>query len=149
MTAPTREQMNQWALDCGLIDQRDVDNGIVGALFDDLQRFSGIDLRRFAIQAYTEGMVAQAKRQPSPPIMVDLRSIDPEMMSKLLEKGKNFFGELKVMPDITATAVAAEREACAKVLDQMAEEAEQDCESSSLVAYYREKAAEIRARGQA
>ena len=45
--------------------------------------------------------------------------------------------------------VAAEREACAKVLDQMAEEAEQDCEPSSLVAYYREKAAEIRARGTA
>ena len=41
-----------------------------------------------------------------------------------------------------------EREACAAMLDQMVEEAEQDCEPSSLVAYYREKAAAIRARGQ-
>ena len=40
-----------------------------------------------------------------------------------------------------------EREACAAMLDQMAEEAEQDCEPSSLVAYYHEKAAAIRARG--
>lgn len=40
-----------------------------------------------------------------------------------------------------------EREACAAMLDQMAEEAEQDCEPISLVEYYHEKAAAIRARG--
>ena len=43
--------------------------------------------------------------------------------------------------------VAAEREACAKVLDEMADEAEADMEPSALVTYYREKAAAIRARG--
>lgn len=101
MTAPTRDQLIAgWALECGLIDERDVDNGIVDALFDDLWRFAEIDLRRFAELAYAAGQTA-------------------------------------------------EREACAKVLDQMAEEAEQDCEPSSLVAYYREKAAAIRARGTA
>ena len=40
-----------------------------------------------------------------------------------------------------------EREACAKVLDEMADEAEADMEPSALVTYYREKAAAIRARG--
>jgi hypothetical protein len=43
---------------------------------------------------------------------------------------------------------AAEREACAKVLDEMAEDAERDHEPSVCVRYYREKAAAIRARGQ-
>ena len=40
-----------------------------------------------------------AKRQSPSPITVDLRSIDPEMMSELLDRGRNFYGELKVMPD--------------------------------------------------
>ena len=48
-----------------------------------------------------------------------------------------------------AAAVAAERDACAKVLDEMADEAEADMEPSALVTYYREKAAAIRARGNA
>lgn len=48
-----------------------------------------------------------------------------------------------------AAAVAAEREACAKVLDEMADEAEADMEPSALVTYYREKASAIRARGNA
>lgn len=51
--------------------------------------------------------------------------------------------------DAIAAAVAAEREACAKVLDEMADEAEADMEPSALVTYYREKAAAIRARGDA
>ena len=59
MTAPTREQMTQWALDCGLIDQMDVDNDVVDSLFDDLQRFSEIDLRRFAELAYAAGQAEE------------------------------------------------------------------------------------------
>jgi len=43
---------------------------------------------------------------------------------------------------------AAEREACAKVFDKMAEEAEYEREPSSVVNYYRAKATAIRARGQ-
>lgn len=46
-----------------------------------------------------------------------------------------------------AEAVAAEREACAQVLDAMAAEAEANIEPSCVVAYYRERAAIIRARG--
>lgn len=59
MTAPTREQMTQWALDCGLVEQRDVDNRIIDALFDDLWRFAEIDLRRFAELAYAAGQTAE------------------------------------------------------------------------------------------
>ncbi len=42
----------------------------------------------------------------------------------------------------------AEREICAKVLDDMADEAEREREPSGYVNYYREKAAAIRARSQ-
>ena len=59
MTAPKREQMTQWALDCGLVEQRDVDNCIIDALFDDLWRFAEIDLRRFAELAYAAGQTAE------------------------------------------------------------------------------------------
>ena len=59
MTAPTREQMTQWALDCGLVEQRDVDKCIIDALFDDLQCFSEIDLRRFAELAYAAGQAEE------------------------------------------------------------------------------------------
>ena len=44
--------------------------------------------------------------------------------------------------------VATEREACAKVFDEMADEAESEREPSSVVNYYRAKATAIRARGQ-
>lgn len=44
---------------------------------------------------------------------------------------------------------AAEREACAKILDEMAEQAERDIEPSWVGEYYLSKAAAIRARGNA
>jgi len=43
-------------------------------------------------------------------------------------------------------AVRAENEACAKVLDEMAKEAEEEMEPSGYIDYCRKKAAEIRAR---
>ena len=52
MNGPTKEQLILgWALDCGLIDRRDLDNGLVDALFD--------DLRRFAELAYAAGQTAE------------------------------------------------------------------------------------------
>lgn len=48
-----------------------------------------------------------------------------------------------------AEAVAKEREACAKVLDEMAEDMVREMEPSSAIAYVRSKAAVIRARGLA
>lgn len=52
MNGPTKEQLiTGWALDCGLIDQRDLDNGLVDALFD--------DIRRFAELAYAAGQAAE------------------------------------------------------------------------------------------
>lgn len=45
-------------------------------------------------------------------------------------------------------AVAKEREECAKVLDEMAEDMEREMEPSTAIAYVRSKAATIRARGE-
>lgn len=42
----------------------------------------------------------------------------------------------------------AEREACAKVLDEMAEDMVREMEPSTAIAYVRSKAATIRARGE-
>lgn len=103
MTAPTREQVVQWAQEAGFTVRNDIIKAVHsnGSWVELSER-----LALFAIQAYTEGMVAQAKRQSPPPITVDLRSIDPEMMSELLDRGRNFYGELKVMPDIIADRIA-------------------------------------------
>ena len=43
---------------------------------------------------------------------------------------------------------ADEREACAKVLDEMAEDMVREMEPSTAIAYVRSKAAAIRARGE-
>ena len=43
---------------------------------------------------------------------------------------------------------AKEKEACAKVVDEMAKEAEAEQEPSGYIDYYRRKATEIRARGE-
>ena len=48
---------------------------------------------------------------------------------------------------VARKAVLDEREACAQVLDAMAAEAEADLDPSFVVAYYRDRAAAIRARG--
>lgn len=97
MTAPTREQMTQWAKEAGFT----VRDGVIKAVHSNGAWVAVNErLAEFAALAYVAGQ-------------------------------------------------SAEREACAKLLDQMADEAEQDCEPSSLVAYYREKAAAIRARGTA
>ena len=45
--------------------------------------------------------------------------------------------------------VKAEREACAKVIDEMAEDMVREMEPSTAIAYVRSKATAIRARGQA
>jgi hypothetical protein len=44
--------------------------------------------------------------------------------------------------------VAAEREACAKVLDEMADQMAADMEPSTAIAWVRNRAAHIRARGK-
>ena len=55
----------------------------------------------------------------------------------------------QVVQHIQREAASAEREACAKVLDQMANEAERDGNSIDIVAYYRSQAKMVRARGAA
>jgi|LauGreDrversion4_2_1035121.scaffolds.fasta_scaffold01401_5 hypothetical protein len=51
--------------------------------------------------------------------------------------------------DFAALVAAAEREACAKVLDEMADYMESEMEPSETIAWIRSKAAMIRARGEA
>lgn len=48
--------------------------------------------------------------------------------------------------ELVACAVAAEREACAKIIDEMVDDAVRELAYSGYVDYYRAKAAEIRAR---
>jgi hypothetical protein len=58
-------------------------------------------------------------------------------------------GVFMVNTDDLGRFAAAEREACAKVLDEMADYMESEMEPSESVAWVRSKAAAIRARGQA
>lgn len=62
-------------------------------------------------------------------------------------------GELAFMGDnflhFAELVRAEEREACAKVIDEMAEDMVREMEPSSAIAYVRRKAAAIRARGLA
>jgi hypothetical protein len=50
--------------------------------------------------------------------------------------------------DIARRAVAQEREACAQVLDEMADQMVADMEPSALIAWVRNRATAIRARGE-
>ena len=50
--------------------------------------------------------------------------------------------------ELMKLVAAKEREACAKVVDEMAKEAEAEQEPSGYIDYYRRKATEIRARGE-
>lgn len=57
-------------------------------------------------------------------------------------------GVFMVNTDDLGRLLAAEREACAKVLDEMADQMEADMEPSTAIAWVRNRAAAIRARGQ-
>ena len=52
-----------------------------------------------------------------------------------------------VFERFAALVAAAEREACARVLDEMADDMVREMEPSPAIAYVRSKAAAIRARG--
>ena len=54
----------------------------------------------------------------------------------------------KALKDKLEAAVAAEREACAKVLDEMADQMAADMEPSTAIAWVHNRAAAIRARGE-
>ena len=51
MTAPTREQITKWALDCDIIDNRDLGECFIDPIVDDLQRFATL--------AYAAGQTAE------------------------------------------------------------------------------------------
>jgi uncharacterized membrane protein len=61
-----------------------------------------------------------------------------ELLREVLEEAKKIQG-----------AVAQEREACARVLDEMADQMVADMEPSTAINWVRNNAAAIRARGQA
>ena len=52
----------------------------------------------------------------------------------------------KEVLELVNAAIEAEREACARVLDEMADDMAREMESSTAIAYVRSKAALIRAR---
>jgi len=58
-------------------------------------------------------------------------------------------GSPEELERFAALVAAAEREACAKVVDEMADQMVADMEPSTAVAWVRNRAAAIRARGQA
>ncbi len=72
----------------------------------------------------------------------DLRDYDSEMRNDF------FMGNTDSLKAFEALVRADEREACAKVLDEMAEDMEREMEPSTAIAYVRSKAATIRARGE-
>lgn len=104
-------------------------------------------LQRFASLAIADFI---ARTQPLP-IMVSAASIDQALLRDMLANASHMPPLLPAEPidEEIAAAVAAEREACAQVLDAMAAESEADGECSSYARYYRTKAAAIRARGAA
>jgi len=55
---------------------------------------------------------------------------------------------LEQIERFAALVAAHECEACAKVLDEMADDMEREMEPSTAIAYVRRKAAAIRARGE-
>ena len=54
----------------------------------------------------------------------------------------------KEVLELVNAAIEAEREACARVLDEMADDMAREMEPSTAIAYVRSKAALIRARGE-
>jgi len=62
---------------------------------------------------------------------------------------KRYVTEAMEIRQAVSQAIASEREACARVLDEMADDMAREMEPSTAIAYVRAKAAAIRARGQA
>jgi hypothetical protein len=56
--------------------------------------------------------------------------------------------QVNILTDALAQAKAEEREACAQILDEMADDMAREMEPSTAIAYVRSKAAAIRARGE-
>ncbi len=107
-------------------------------------------IERFAALVAAACLAAERAMMPPTQLVVDVSSIDPGMLADMMKRARQDSAPALVSGAPTvAAAVAAEREACAKVLDQMAEEAKENMEPSCRIAYYREKAWAIRARGTA
>jgi vacuolar-type H+-ATPase subunit E/Vma4 len=56
--------------------------------------------------------------------------------------------QVNILTDALAQAKAEEREACAQILDEMADDMVREMEPSTEIAYVRRKAAAMRARGE-
>jgi hypothetical protein len=67
----------------------------------------------------------------------DVYPAQRELLREVLENAKN-----------NQDAVAQEREACARLLDEMADDMERQMEPSTAIAWVRNRAATIRARGE-
>lgn len=69
-----------------------------------------------------------------------------ETMTLTLTLPKRYVTEAMEVRQAVSQAIANEREACARVLDEMADDMAREMEPSTAIAYVRSKAAAIRAR---
>lgn len=69
-----------------------------------------------------------------------------ETMTLTLTLPKRYATEAMEIRQAVSQAIANEREACARVLDEMADDMAREMEPSTAIAYVRSKAAAIRAR---
>ena len=94
MAIPTREQVTKWALDCDIIDNRDLGECFTDPIVDDLQRFAAIAFAAGQTAAL-EGLAQQEIGKMS--LLADVSRRGVELGQKL------------------------EREACAKVCEDFAD----------------------------
>ena len=76
------------------------------------------------------------------------READGILLSDSEIFGLGFEFEIYQLERFAELVRADEREACAKVIDEMAEDMVREMEPSTAIAYVRSKAAAIRARGE-
>lgn len=77
-------------------------------------------------------------------------------INRLIQDNELFHGTMKLgvimdmnhLERLVDLVAAAEREVCARVLDEMADDMAREMEPSTAIAYVRSKAAAIRARGE-
>ena len=143
MTAPTREQITKWALDCDIIDNRDLGECFIDPIVDDLQRFATLayaagqtaereacaQLLEERSRLYTkDGTVGYTiancasiiRARSDEPTITELQAAGkgPAPCARFCEANA-YQIEIRRLKGEVARAVAVEREACAKVCDTL------------------------------
>ena len=112
---------------------------------------SRTDVLSIALEAGIDGVIQTTSGRS---VVIDMRKIE-RFAALIASRVAEHIRETEFKPDWNnyrqgfADGAAEEREACAKVLDHMADEMVREMEPSTAVAWVQSKAASIRARGQA